>query len=178
MTSINYIQLRSDNFPSIALDHFIRYQEVKFSLQIVEKEPTFVPTDSIEDWSLTQRRNTAEFIQKSISNGGFAFGAMSNDEIIGFILVTSPFFGNKNQYLELKLFHVSAPYRNHGIGRKLFQLACTAAKQIGAAKLYISAHPAKETQLAYRQFGCANCAEHFPEKTLQDPNCIEMEYVL
>ena len=179
MNSIQYIQLSEQNFSPNALDHFIRHQEVNFSLQYVNHVPTFVETNVVEDWSLSQRREIVGAIRNYIAaHEGFAFGAVSGNEVIGYILVTTPFFGSQKQYIELKMFHVSAPYRNHGIGRTLFQLACAGARRIGANRLYIEAHPAKETQLAYRKFGCTDITESIPLREKKDNTVIQMEYQL
>ena len=80
--------------------------------------------------------------------------------------------------MQLLLFHVSEPYRRRGIGRKLFELACKTAKEVGAKKLYISAHSSKESQAAYRKLGCIEAAEINQVIAENEPYDVQMEFVL
>ena len=45
------------------------------------------------------------------------------------------------------------------VSNELFAPACKTAKEIGAKKLYISAHSSKESQAAYRKLGCIEATE-------------------
>ena len=52
------------------------------------------------------------------------------------------------------------------------------AKELGAKKLYISAHSSKESQEAYRRLGCVEAVEVNREIAENEPFDIQMEYQL
>lgn len=54
---------------------------------------------------------------------------------------------------------MSYEYRNYGIGKQLFYLCCEKAREKGAKKLYIRAHPSEETQNSYKSVGCVLAVE-------------------
>lgn len=68
-------------------------------------------------------------------------------------------FGKSVKYVNLEQFQVSEDFRGKRIGRKLFDLACSEAKNFDAQKLYISAHSSKESQAAYKALGCVPASE-------------------
>ncbi|MBR0125205.1 MAG: hypothetical protein IJM03_07650 [Treponema sp.] len=57
-------------------------------------------------------------------------------------------------------------------------MACKKAKEIGAKKLYISAHSSKESQAAYRRLGCTEAAEINQAIAENEPYDVQMEFVL
>ena len=73
---------------------------------------------------------------------------------------------------------MSKPYRRRGIGKELFKLACKTAKEVGAKKLYISAHSSKESQAAYRKLGCIEATEINQVIAENEPYDVQMEFVL
>ena len=52
------------------------------------------------------------------------------------------------------------------------------ARQLGADKLYISAHSSKESQAAYRALGCAPAEEVNEKLAAVEPFDVQMEYKL
>jgi GNAT superfamily N-acetyltransferase len=86
--------------------------------------------------------------------------------------------GSSQQYLELEYIHVSRDFRGQGIGQKLFQGICQAARMRGAQKLYIGAHPAVETQAFYATVGCISAQEIVLEIYQREPRDLQLEYVL
>ena len=86
--------------------------------------------------------------------------------------------GTENRYLDLQSLHVSEDMRRSGIGTALFQAASKWAKQQGAAKLYISAHSAIESQRFYRAMGCVEAEEYKKEHVEAEPYDCQMEYNL
>lgn len=175
---IGYSKLTDKNFDITSLDEFIRHQEVRECWRKIDGKMVLVPENFVENWDITQCRNVAETIKNGIADRGFAYGAFSDDKVIGYIYLSKEFFGSENQYIEVELFHVSEPFRGQGIGRELFRLACDEARCIGAKKLYISAHSSKESQAAYRRLGCTEAAEVNMEIAEQEPFDIQMEYQL
>lgn len=178
MGSITYVKLTNENFNANSLDKFVRHQEVRECWRRINGELVLVPNNYVEDWDLRQRRKIAETIYNGISGSGFAYGALAENKIVGYIYMSKDFFGTAAKYIELKLFYVSEPFRCKGIGKELFKLACSEAKNIGAEKLYISAHSSKESQAAYRRLGCVEAEEINRKIAEEEPFDIQMEYCL
>lgn len=180
MTDIHYTALNDENFGEHSLDGFIRLQTMKEAWLPDEDGWKLTPLDSaiIWDWDLEKRREMARTIVDGIHSGGFGFGAFHEGKIIGYIFITGEFWGSQQQYTELKLYHISAPYRRMGIGRELFRLGTAQARAIGARKLYISANNSRESQEAYRKLGCVYAEEINRECVEREPFDVQMEYCL
>ena len=174
---ITYAKLTPENFSPHSLDRFLRFQEVTECWRIVNGELTLVPCAFTEDWDLVKRREIAAEILQGLHTG-FAYGAFSQGEVVGYILVDCTLFGSRSQYAELKLFHVSRPFRRLGIGKELFHLASEEAKSIGAEKLYISAQSSKETIAAYHRLGCTQAQEINERIAQSEPFDLQLEYCL
>ena len=179
MNTITYLFLTENNFNENSLDDFLRHQEVKECWRKnSNNEYVLVPNEYVEDWDLNKRKEAAREILKQIGGKGFAYGAFYEGKVVGYILISNEFFGSSNQYMELLLYHVSEPYRRRGIGKILFELACKTAKEVGAKKLYISAHSSKESQVAYRKLGCIEATEINQVIAENEPYDVQMEFVL
>lgn len=171
------IQLLSE--PQITRDlfrHFNRYQEVTKCWRReqgiwVLKEESFA-----EDWSEAQYEFLVKCLKNTVNTGGLVLGAFTEEKLVGFASVESRHFGSAGQYVQLSCIHVSNEFRGEGLGKQLFQYASYGAKKLGAEKLYISAHPAQETQAFYHTMGCVEAGEYDGELAEQD-DC-QLEYAL
>lgn len=178
MDHIIYSRISEENFSPTSLDGFIRRQEVQECWRSVDGHWTLLPVSYIEDWDLEARRIRARRILRGIQDGGAAFGAWREGNIVGFARLALPLFGSKNQYIDLAQLHVSAPFRRQGIGRELFLLACQGAREAGASRLYISAHSAKESIAAYRKYGCIPACEVNRRLAAKEPCDLQLEFQL
>lgn len=178
MNEIIYRKLTDENFSRNSLDGFIRHQQVTKCWRRVDGKLVLKPISFVEEWDLSELRKMAEEILTGISGSGFAYGAFSENKVVGYALVSGDFFGSDSQYIELKQFYVSEPFRRMGIGRELFRLVCEEARRLGAEKLYISAHSSKESQKAYRSLGCVEASEINREIAENEPCDVQMEYKL
>ena len=178
MNQITYHPLADKNFNLYSLDNFVRRQDVKECWRRANGSLTLLPIAYIEDWTLEERRETAKEILKELENGGLAYGAFCGNEIVGFASLQAAFFGSHKQYMDLALFYVSEPFRQKGIGKELFHIACRGAREAGAQKLYISAHSAKDSMAAYYRLGCVEAAEINQAMAEKEPCDVQMEYVL
>lgn len=180
MSGITYSRLTAANFNEYSLDNFIRHQIASEVWLPSDGEwiLTHITPAKIWDWDLEKRRQTARTISEGVRSGGIAFGAFCDHKVVGYIYITGKFWGSKQQYTELKLYHISKPYRRMGIGRTLFSLGCQEARAIGAEKLYISANNSKESQYAYRRLGCVDAVEINPHCVECEPFDVQMEYSL
>ena len=179
MNTITYLLLTEQNFNENSLDDFLRHQEVKECWRKnSNNEYVLVSNEYVEDWDINKRKEVAREILNKVAGNGFAYGAFYEGKVVGYILISTVLFGKSNQYMELLLYHVSEPYRRHGIGKELFKLACNTAKESGAKKLYISAHSSKESQAAYRKLGCIEATEINQVIAENEPYDVQMEFVL
>ena len=171
-------RLDTDNFTERSLDSFVRHQSVTECWRKIDNDWKLVPNVYEENWSLVQCREIAEDVVHHINLDQTGFGAFDGERIIGFATVSHRIFGVTARYVQLVCFQISEEYRRQGIGRKLFSLACEEARQLGADKLYISAHSSKESQAAYRALGCAPAEEVNEKLASVEPFDVQMEYKL
>ncbi len=176
--TITYGPLTRENFHPQSLDGFVRHQEVTKRWQMTAQGLVLVPEAFTEDWDLPKRREIAATIAEGVAGGKVAFGAFHWGSVVGYFFLDNQPIGTQRQYLELLLYHVSEPYRGRGIGKRLFALGSEAARNAGARKLYISAHPSQESQAAYRRLGCVDAVEIIPAIAEREPFDIQMEYAL
>lgn len=171
-------QLNESNFNESSLERFIRHQEVNECWRNINGEWMLIPNRFTENWSCDECREIASHILHNLNESIIAFGAFHGDELIGFITLGKVFWGSENQYLELVEFEVSEPYRNQGIGRRLFEAICETARKMHARKLYISTHSSKESHAAYCKLGCVLAEEINPINVEKEPCDVQMEYIL
>jgi len=80
--------------------------------------------------------------------------------------------------LQLKFLHVSHAYRGRGLAGKLFRLAGEQARTMGAAALYISATPTRNTVDFYLRLGCRLLERPDPELYRLEPEDIHLYFPL
>ena len=173
-----YKRLDNNNFTGNSLDDFVRHQTVTACWRKTDNDWKLVPNVYEENWSLEQRRGIAEDVVHHINLDQTGFGAFEGERIIGFATVSRRIFGMTARYVQLVCFQISEEYRCQGIGRKLFSMACEEARQLGADKLYISAHSSKESQAAYQALGCTPAEEVNEGLAAAEPFDVQMEYRL
>lgn len=160
------------------LNGFTRYQvtnRVKFqdSGRYLYRDHHFV-----EDWDAEKKDQVIQDLQRCLVAGGIVAGAFMGGAMIGFANIENAPLGSRGEYLELPYIHVSCQHRGKGLGKRLFNHCCEAARQRGASKLYIAAHPAEETQQFYTALGCVPAKEVIEEILAREPLDIQLEYVL
>ena len=175
---IKYKRLDNNNFTGNSLDGFVRHQTVTECWRKTDNDWKLVPNIYEENWSRVQCRKMAEEVVHHINLDQTGFGALDGERIIGFATVSHRIFGVTARYVQLVCLQISEDHRRQGIGRRLFSLACEEARQLGADKLYISAHSSKESQAAYRALGCVLAEEINEELAAAEPFDVQMEYRL
>ena len=178
MKNISYRILKKEEINLLLFSNFDRYQEVtkcwcKENDKWVLKDISFT-----ESWGPDEYEFLVECLQKTIMTGGTVFGAFSDNDLVGFVSLENKFFGSKNDYLQLSSIHTSNGYRGRGIGRNLFNLVCKKAREVGAEKLYISAHSSEETISFYKALGCKEALEYNKKLVDKEPCDCQLEYVL
>lgn len=123
--------------------------------------------------------NHLERLQKTIDDGGFAYGVFhEEDALVGFITVNPEVFGSTSKYVLLDQLFISLPHREKGIGTKLLEYAKEAASFWGAEKLYICAGSAEETIAFYFAQGAVEALEINPLLYENDPRDFQLELSL
>ncbi|XMB72900.1 GNAT family N-acetyltransferase [Mycoplasmatota bacterium WC30] len=126
-----------------------------------------------EEWDESKLESVSNYLKEISLKGGKVITAFHNDVVIGFANIDPNLFFNC--YLNVPYIHVSYEYRGKGIGKKLFNMLCEEAVKLGAKKLYISGHPAKETQVFYKKTGCV-LAKKINQKLYDiEPGDIQLE---
>lgn len=124
----------------------------------------------IDDWGEKEYAFLVSCLRNTLRTGGFVYGAFVQGKLKGFVSVEAGLLGGAQKYLDLSSIHVSQDLRGQGIGKALFLAAKEWARQQGAGKLYISAHPAVETQAFYKKMGCVE-AEVYNQKHVEKEPC-------
>lgn len=176
--SIVIEKLTADNFSESSLDDFQRRQEVTEVWRRRGNGMELVYQPFVEDWDEELRRAVAARMLDNLRHGYFGTGAFDNGKLIGWTFYGNELSGANKNYIELHMFHVSAPYRGRGTGRRLFTASLPLARETGAQRIFISSHSAKETQAAYKALGCVPAAELFERATMEEPFDIQLEYDL
>lgn len=175
---IEYKLLEMKDLTSELLKNFKRYQETKRVWFKKNNHYDMKEDYFIDEWNDEKKELVIQSLVECVQSGGAVIAAITHNELIGFACVESGFFGSKKEYLELSYIHVSNDYRKIGIGKKLLWLCCEIAKQMGAKKLYIAAHPSEETQHFYRNVGCTYASEINGKIYEKEPLDLQMELTL
>jgi N-acetylglutamate synthase-like GNAT family acetyltransferase len=166
----------NDNF----LNTFNRYQEITkiyikdkltppYTIQIIDEV-------SVKTWNNHKKMEKIADIREILKRGGWAFGVFDEDaNLVGFGVLDNKKIGKNNDYIELKHLYTNSNYKGQGIGKILFNLIVNKAKTTNAKKLYISTHPAIESQNFYIKLGCVLAQEVFMPRV---PIDIEREFIL
>ncbi len=137
---------------------------------LLEKEDRFT-----EKWNDEKLIQTAGYLKDLVKKGGVVYAAYSGKHVIGFTCID---FYQFDEYINLPYIHVDARYRGEGIGKELLLFASLEAMLKGAKKLYISAHPAVESQRFYESMGCV-LAKNINKKLVEiEPYDIQLELEL
>lgn len=175
MEDIVYAPLTTENFGPFSLDSFVRRQEVQRCWRRVDGALVLRPVAYTEDLTLEERRQFAASLSARLGRDCAAYGAFAECGVVGYAVLSYSRFGSERQYVDLEEFYVSQPLRGRGVGKELFRLACGRARELGASKLYISAHSAQETIAAYRALGCVEAEEIDQRLAEKEPCDLQLE---
>lgn len=106
---------------------------------------------------------------------GWFEGLFERARLIGVAVVESKFIGVRHDRLQLKFLHVDRACRGRGLGRRLFERACAAARARGAEFLYVSSTPSQRTVDFYLGLGCRLAQEPDAELLRIEPDDIHLE---
>jgi predicted N-acetyltransferase YhbS len=126
-------------------------------------------------WPPGEAEHTTPRLYDCFDRGGQFFGCFDGQQLIGMAALDTRWLGAKRDLLQLAMLHVSHAYRKHGVGTTLFERVRSAARDLGARGLYISATPSQNTIHFYRRFGAVVIAEPDPELFVLEPEDIHLE---
>jgi len=129
----------------------------------------------VPGWPPGEAEKYTPILLDCFDHGGWFEGAFDDGRLVAAAVLESRFIGKRRDQLQLPFLHVSRPYRNRGLGAKLFRLAIAAARERGAARLYVSATPSENTVNFYMRLGCVLAAEPDPELLALEPEDIHLE---
>ncbi len=158
------------------LDDFVRDQVTTRVKCMNQGSLHEIKSEFTDVWDQPKKERISNWFKEVVNeNKGTVIGVFDRQKLIGFSCTILPIF---NDYIDLQYIHLSKDYRGQGIGKELFYITALEAKKYGAKKLYISAHPAIETQGFYMQSGCKQ-AEYINEEILaEEPYDIQLEFRL
>ncbi|MCE7989438.1 MAG: GNAT family N-acetyltransferase [Caldilinea sp. CFX5] len=136
--------------------------------QLVRKPAYF----AVKGWPPGEIEQSTQQLLDCYDRGGWCYGAFAEDQLVGVAILESKFIGPADDQLQLKFLHVSNGYRQHGLGRQLFELARTEARTRGARQMYVSATPSENTVHFYQRRGCVVAAPPDPELFALEPEDI------
>ncbi|MCB2291546.1 GNAT family N-acetyltransferase [Clostridium sp. CS001] len=178
MESIRYKELKKSEIDVPLFASFNRYQDVKKCWRKENGKWVLKDIAFTEQWSSDEYEYLVNCLRNTIDTGGVVLGAFNNNILVGFVSVESQLFGLQKEYLQLSSIHTSYESRGMGIGKNLFSLVCKKAKEMGAQKLYISAHSSQESQAFYKTLGCVEAMEYSDRLVVKEPCDCQLEYKL
>lgn len=171
-------RLRPDEVRDDLLAGFRRRQQVTAVWRASPQGLVLVPVDVVADWDAGELARKAAELRVVAEAGGSVRVVEDGGQVIGFAAVGARRFGTGGRYVQLVQLHVSGPYRGRGLGRALLRAAADDARRAGAGAVYISAHPARESQAFYRAQGCAEAAEPDDLLVAEEPYDVHLELAL
>lgn len=132
----------------------------------------------MQGWPPGEPEHYHPHLEDCFARGGHFWGAFDGEKLIGVAVLESKIIGSNQDTIQLKFLHTSNGYRKQGLGRKLFSIAAGRAKDMGAAKLYISSTPSENTVHFYFHLGCQLAQEVDAELFALEPEDIHLEYAL
>lgn len=178
MGTIEYKELKEAEIDLALFTKFNRYQDVKKCWRQENGEWILKEISFTEQWGTDEYEFLTKCLQNTIKTGGIVFGAFHNDVLVGFASIESTLFGLQKEYMQLSSIHISSEKRGTGVGKRLFSIVCKKAREMGAQKLYISAHSAEETQAFYKAMGCVEAMEYNDKLVAEEPCDCQLEYCL
>lgn len=132
----------------------------------------------MQGWPPGETGARTTLLYDCFERGGWFCGLFDESNIIGVAVLDSEFIGRNRDQLQLKFLHISRDYRKQGLGKGLFEMASTKARDWGAQQMYISATPSENTIDFYLHLGAVVTNEPLPELLALEPEDIHLEYNL
>ncbi len=129
-------------------------------------------------WAPGKSESETPILEACHDRGCWFHGFFDDQTPVGVVVLESRFIGKSKDQLQLMFLHVSNRYRDHGLGKQLFNMAATEAHRRGAKSLYVSATPSEHTINFYLRLGCTVAAAPEPDLLEMEPEDIHLEYTI
>ncbi len=129
----------------------------------------------VRGWPPGMAESSTPILEDCYDGGGWFCGLYDGPRLAGVAVLDGELMGNNKDQLQLMFLHVSRPYRDQGLGHRLFNAARKEARKRGAKGLYVSATPSEHTVEFYLGLGCRVTAEPDPELFALEPEDIHFE---
>ena len=133
---------------------------------------------NMSGWPAGEAELYTPLLLECYDRGGWFYGFFDQEQLVGVAVLDNKFIGKRSDLLQLKFLHISCHVRNQGLGRQLFALSASKARERGARGLYISATPSQNTIDFYLRLGCVVTADPDPELLALEPEDIHLECAL
>lgn len=107
----------------------------------------------VSGWPPGSITTMTPLLYECFDRGGSFFAAFDGEQLAGLAVLDTTPLGPDHDLLQLEMLHVGHGYRAAGLGSELFNQARTAAREMGARGLYISAAPSENTVHFYQHHG-------------------------
>lgn len=158
--------------------NFDRFQPVEQAWRQVDGRWEVGGVYYTDRWSDEKLKAICENWRRLLTSGGQVWGMFLDGRMKGFSAVAGRLAGSRKQYADMTSLHVSSDCRGMGLGRELFRKAAESGRELGAEKLYISAHSAVDSMAFYHAMGCVEAQEYDPYHVEEEPSDCQLEYVL
>ena len=125
-------------------------------------------------WPPGEPEQTTPYLLDCFDRGGWCWGAFDADQLVGVAILESKFIGAAKDQLQLKFLHVSSAYRQHSLGKQLFELARAEARTRGARLMYVAATPSESTIHFYHRRSCVLIEQPDHYFVARDPEDIHL----
>ena len=95
------------------------------------------PTRTVDAWSEADVQERIKKWRPELHRGGAVFGAVSDDRLRGFAIVSA---NRTDKSAELVALFVDTGYRGQGVGTQLYAMAVERAQEAAARAMYIGAN--------------------------------------
>lgn len=132
----------------------------------------------VDHWDEYHLLNDPPLLKHLYQQGGLCIGAYHSDKLLGVQMISNQIIQDFPDAKLLQYFYVDADHQGLGIGKQLMQSAVSAAKQLKAKQLYISATPSKRTVDFYLKHG-AKALENPDQQLFRlEPEDIHLLYTI
>lgn len=129
----------------------------------------------LSGWPIGEADEYHPLLLDCFDRGGVCLGAFDRSHrLVGAVFLESRRIGAGRDTLQLTFLHVDRAHRDTGVGGRLFDHACEAARALGARCLYVSATPSENTIDFYRRRGFTPTSAPDPELFAREPEDIHM----
>ena len=129
----------------------------------------------LKGWPSRELPQNTLYLSALLDRGGAIWGAFDGDRLVGMAALDSKWIGPSGDTLDLYFLHVSAGYRDRGVGTALVDLVKERAREMGARRLYVSATPSEHTVRFYKGVGFDLARHVDPELFELEPDDIHMD---